>query len=328
MQRMVLRWTFWSSLFILIGVAGFGVWRYLVPPEERTPLDRIHRSAKLEEQDEAAIPRIASEEAAFEAGFPVHWPMFLPPQAVLSDADVARGRRVGFRWLDADTRDGSPLLRLDQEPVQRPLPERPEVTVRELPGRFGPATCLEQELASGIRHQHECLGVWWVEDGISIGLTSPVLSLDDLLQIAESLRPLDLTRPIAYRIRSVVRVGPRRVSAGRATEFPSPSVTYLSNFRVFLVRTAVGFTALIDEDPHLGHRTAWNLERQRFISPAHGEMYTWLGRCIQGPCPRGLDRFAVSVEGGAVVIDTATRYLQPNQPYWSLPDRYLAPTWP
>jgi hypothetical protein len=328
MQTLVLRWTFWSTLLIVIAVTTFGALRYLIPPEERTPLDRLHRSAKLVEQDEATVPHVAPEEIAFEAGFPVQWPIVLPGRAVLSHADVASGRRASFRWTDSDVGGDVPLLRLDQQLGPRPLPDRSDVTVRGLPGRFGPATCLELRIVSQMSSEHDCLGVWWVEDGVSIAVTSPMLAIDDLLEIAESLRPLDLTRPMVARTRSVVRIGPGRVSAGPAVEYPTPSVTYLPNLRVYLVRSVVGFTALIDEDPRLGDRTKWHVEMQRFHSPRHGETYTWLGRCLMGPCIRGLDRFAVSVERDVVVIDLATRFMQPTQPYWLRPDLYLAPTWP
>jgi hypothetical protein len=327
MRYLVLRWTLWISLLTTAGLAGLGFLRFFEPPAERVPLDGFYKRVPQVVQDEATVAPFAPEEEALSAGFAALWPTSLPPEFVLQDTDTWRGR-LSVLWVVANPEDRSPLLQLDQQLGARELPDRTETTVRGLPGRVGPTTCGYREVVSRAPSQRDCQGVWWIEDGLSVALTSPTLSSGELLTIADSLRPLNVTQPVPVSRRHVVRIGPRQVSAGQVTDFPVPSVTYLANLNVFLVRTSAGFTALVDEDLHLLHRTAWNTEWQRFISPSHGEMYTWLGRCMQGPCPRGLDRFAVSTNGNIVAIDISVRLMQPLESRWFRSAINKAPVWP
>ena len=122
-------------------------------------------------------------------------------------------------------------------------------------------------------------------------------------------KPPALSQPIAYKQGVVKRVTRGRVNAGSVSDFPVPSVTYLRNLRVYLIRSDLGFTALVDDEPHLGGPTSWDIKGQRFVSPRYGEVYTWLGHCVQGPCSRDLDRFAVRVDGDDVIVDATVRYM-------------------
>ncbi len=65
-----------------------------------------------------------------------------------------------------------------------------------------------------------------------------------------------------------------------------------------------GFVALYQKCVHLGCRVPWCKTSQWFECPCHGSQYNRVGEKKGGPAPRGLDRFKVSVEGGAVVVDT------------------------
>jgi cytochrome b6-f complex iron-sulfur subunit len=65
-----------------------------------------------------------------------------------------------------------------------------------------------------------------------------------------------------------------------------------------------GFVALYQKCVHLGCRVPWCKTSQWFECPCHGSQYNRVGEKKGGPAPRGLDRFVVSVEGGAVVVDT------------------------
>ncbi|MFX4497626.1 hypothetical protein ABTA56_19605, partial [Acinetobacter baumannii] len=42
-----------------------------------------------------------------------------------------------------------------------------------------------------------------------------------------------------------------------------------------------------------------------------GSQYNRVGEKKGGPAPRGLDRFAVSVDGGSVTVDTKTVFVGP-----------------
>jgi len=55
---------------------------------------------------------------------------------------------------------------------------------------------------------------------------------------------------------------------------------------------------------HLGCRVPWCKTSQWFECPCHGSQYNRVGEKKGGPAPRGLDRFALSVDGGIVNVDT------------------------
>ena len=48
------------------------------------------------------------------------------------------------------------------------------------------------------------------------------------------------------------------------------------------------------------------MSSQWFECPCHGSQYNQVGEKRGGPAPRGMDRFAVSVDGGVLVVDTGT----------------------
>jgi cytochrome b6-f complex iron-sulfur subunit len=66
-----------------------------------------------------------------------------------------------------------------------------------------------------------------------------------------------------------------------------------------------GIVALYQKCVHLGCRVPWCSASQWFECPCHGSQYNRVGEKKGGPAPRGLDRFAVDVQGGIVVVDTS-----------------------
>ena len=56
---------------------------------------------------------------------------------------------------------------------------------------------------------------------------------------------------------------------------------------------------------HLGCRVPWCESSQWFECPCHGSRYNRWGEWQGGPAPRGLDRFALEIRDGVVVVDTA-----------------------
>ncbi|MGK2929952.1 MAG: ubiquinol-cytochrome c reductase iron-sulfur subunit [Acidimicrobiales bacterium] len=67
-----------------------------------------------------------------------------------------------------------------------------------------------------------------------------------------------------------------------------------------------GIVALYQKCPHLGCRVPECVTSQWFECPCHGSQYNQVGEKKGGPAPRGLDRFAMSVSGGALTVDTGT----------------------
>jgi cytochrome b6-f complex iron-sulfur subunit len=67
---------------------------------------------------------------------------------------------------------------------------------------------------------------------------------------------------------------------------------------------AGGFMALYQRCVHLGCKVPFCVASQWFECPCHGSKYNKAGEYKLGPAPRGLDRFALTVEGDTVVVDT------------------------
>jgi cytochrome b6-f complex iron-sulfur subunit len=72
-----------------------------------------------------------------------------------------------------------------------------------------------------------------------------------------------------------------------------------------LAGMALGFVALYQKCVHLGCRVPWCQSSQWFECPCHGSQYNRVGEKKGGPAPRGLDRFALTVDGGIVTVDTS-----------------------
>jgi cytochrome b6-f complex iron-sulfur subunit len=65
-----------------------------------------------------------------------------------------------------------------------------------------------------------------------------------------------------------------------------------------------GVVALYQKCVHLGCRVPSCQTSGWFECPCHGSQYNSAGEKKAGPAPRGLDRFAMSVSGGALTVDT------------------------
>jgi cytochrome b6-f complex iron-sulfur subunit len=105
---------------------------------------------------------------------------------------------------------------------------------------------------------------------------------------------------------------------------------YFSEARAYiqLVDTSLGFQdgdssdgsgdttnvrTLYQRCPHLGCKPNFCDKNYWFECPCHGSRYDRLGIKVQelGPAPRGLDRFASSVENGVLTVDTSKITLGP-----------------
>ena len=60
---------------------------------------------------------------------------------------------------------------------------------------------------------------------------------------------------------------------------------------------------------HLGCLYKWEQANNRFECPCHGSKFTREGLYIEGPAPRSLDTFMVTVENGEVAVDTGKKTL-------------------
>jgi len=72
-----------------------------------------------------------------------------------------------------------------------------------------------------------------------------------------------------------------------------------------------GIVALYQKCPHLGCRVPSCATSQWFECPCHGSQYNLAGEKKGGPAPRGMDRFATSVTGGVLTVDTGQIFQGP-----------------
>jgi nitrite reductase/ring-hydroxylating ferredoxin subunit len=107
------------------------------------------------------------------------------------------------------------------------------------------------------------------------------------------------------------------IHAGRLQSFIVEEPQFFTQGKFWLVRQPDDtFLALYAKDPNRGCTVPWrptfSFRDPRsgesrtgwFRNPCHGQTYDLQGRCVFGPCVRGLDRYPVEVRGSSVWVDT------------------------
>ena len=111
--------------------------------------------------------------------------------------------------------------------------------------------------------------------------------------VFESLRP-----PAGASTTGAIKLGdPSAYAAGTAT--------YVSNGRFYVTNPGDTLFALTQKCPHLGCRVPFCDSSGRFECACHGSVFDLGGEWVQGPAPRGMDRYAVAIQDGVVVVDTS-----------------------
>jgi cytochrome b6-f complex iron-sulfur subunit len=92
--------------------------------------------------------------------------------------------------------------------------------------------------------------------------------------------------------------------AGNPDLYPANSVTYLQDQQVYIVRTAEGFYAVSAVCTHLGCITQWKPDADQIACPCHGSKFQRDGTKIEGPAPRSLPHFSITLTpDGELVVD-------------------------
>ena len=80
--------------------------------------------------------------------------------------------------------------------------------------------------------------------------------------------------------------------------------TRKQDFRVWIVREEEGFYALFAKCTHLGCTPRWLQVEDKFKRPCHRSDFYKSGMNFEGPAPRPLDRFEISIgEDGQLLVD-------------------------
>jgi cytochrome b6-f complex iron-sulfur subunit len=97
---------------------------------------------------------------------------------------------------------------------------------------------------------------------------------------------------------------PSRFRAGSPGMYPTNSVTFLQDQQVYIVRTEQGFYAVSAVCTHLGCITQWKPEADQIQCPCHGSKFKSDGIKVEGPAPRPLPHFAITLTAdGELQID-------------------------
>ena len=99
---------------------------------------------------------------------------------------------------------------------------------------------------------------------------------------------------------------PSTFKAGFVSDYAVGEVSekYKQEFRVWIVREESGIYAVFAKCTHLGCTPRWQASENKFKCPCHGSGFFKTGLNFEGPAPRPLDRFKVSVgEDGQLVVD-------------------------
>ncbi len=82
------------------------------------------------------------------------------------------------------------------------------------------------------------------------------------------------------------------------------SEKYKQDQRVWIVREETGVYAIFAKCTHLGCTPRWLAAENKFKCPCHGSGFFKSGLNFEGPAPRPLDRFALTVgDDGQLVVD-------------------------
>ncbi|MBI2563623.1 MAG: ubiquinol-cytochrome c reductase iron-sulfur subunit [candidate division NC10 bacterium] len=128
---------------------------------------------------------------------------------------------------------------------------------------------------------------------------------------------LSIVGPAVANIRflfpNVVYEGPTLLKVGRPEDYAPGTIAFLEEQRLFIIRDPEGFRALSAICTHLRCTTGpyvppdaeWKASHSH--CPCHGSVFAKDGRVLQGPAPRPLDFYRVSLApDGRLVVDTAT----------------------
>jgi cytochrome b6-f complex iron-sulfur subunit len=103
-----------------------------------------------------------------------------------------------------------------------------------------------------------------------------------------------------------------RFALGALDTFPMGSVKHFRKERCIIAHHPTGLLALSAECTHLKCTVDYLPERQVIFCPCHSAQFSTTGAVLAGPAPRPLDRFAITVQDGQIVVDTTQRLTTPS----------------
>ena len=105
--------------------------------------------------------------------------------------------------------------------------------------------------------------------------------------------------------------------AGNPDLYPVHSVTFLQEQQVYIVRMPEGFFAVSAVCTHLGCVTQWKPDadngKGQIQCPCHGSKFRDDGSKVEGPAPRPLPHFAISLTADGELLVDKLQNIKPAQ---------------
>ncbi|HTC21128.1 MAG TPA: ubiquinol-cytochrome c reductase iron-sulfur subunit [bacterium] len=133
-----------------------------------------------------------------------------------------------------------------------------------------------------------------------------------------------LSTMLRFAFPNVTFEPPLKFMAGFPVTYnPGVDERFKDAHRVWIVRNDQGFYALSTICTHLGCTPNWLQAEQKFKCPCHGSGYYITGVNFEGPAPRPLPRFNITLaDDGQIQIDESIQYQQ-ELGQWGLPGSFL-----
>jgi cytochrome b6-f complex iron-sulfur subunit len=210
---------------------------------------------------------------------------------------------------------------MSKEDSREPAPAKPTITPPAAPkGPAGPAKPTAAKPAAGAA----------AKGGVP---RRSFMSWVTLAWVAFTASMLaSLTATARFMFPNVLFEPPPTFKAGYPNEIQVGQVDerFKQRFAVWLVRAAydewgmaAGIYALSTVCTHLGCTPNWLEAEQKFKCPCHGSGYYKTGVNFEGPTPRPLERYAISLaDDGQILVDKSRKF-QEEKGEWNNPAAFL-----
>ncbi|MER3417191.1 MAG: Rieske (2Fe-2S) protein [Gemmataceae bacterium] len=124
---------------------------------------------------------------------------------------------------------------------------------------------------------------------------------------------------------NVLNEPPMTFKAGRPEEYEPGQVVerFKQDYGVWIVREGNVIFALSTVCTHLGCTPNWLEAEQKFKCPCHGSGFYKDGTNFEGPAPRPLERYRITIaDDGQILVDKSRKF-QKELGQWSDPDSYI-----
>lgn len=129
----------------------------------------------------------------------------------------------------------------------------------------------------------------------------------------------------SFMVPKLIKEPPSIFRAGKISDFPEVGIyeQHKGSQQVWIARLNDGkLVAISTICTHLGCIPNWWANDLKFKCPCHGSGFYLTGVNFEGPAPRPLERFKISLDGEFVVVDKSRKYRQ-ELGQWSDPTSYV-----